>query len=130
MIAQSAAPDASRYTAQYELLRAEVLGTGCDAVRPDAVGRSRLVGLAIMLREGMPGWLSAVEAVIRTSSAPRTGDAAQSPATESAHGECRSAATSLSGVPRHDLTALLASLVLSTRRAECSSPTEGCLPCH
>jgi hypothetical protein len=130
VIAQSTAPEASHYTAQYELLRAEVLGTRCDAVRQDAAGRPRLVGLAIMLREGMPGWLNAVEAVIRTSSAPRTDDAAQSPATASAHRECGSAPKWLSGVPRHDLTALLASLVLSTRRAECSSPTEGCPPCH
>ena len=29
MIAQLAAPDAGRYTVQYELLRAQVLGTGC-----------------------------------------------------------------------------------------------------
>ena len=130
MIAQPAAPDARHYTVQYELLRAEVLGTGCDAVRPDAVGRPRLVGLAVMLREGMPGWLNAVAAVIRPSLAPRTGDPAQSPATESADGECRSAPTWLSGVLRHDLTALLASLVLSTRRVDCYSATEEGLPCQ
>jgi hypothetical protein len=129
VIARSVASDVRRYRAQYELLRAEVLGAECNAVRPE-VGRPRLVGLAIMLREGMPGWLNAVEAVIRTSSAPRTDDAAQSLATESAHAEFGSAPTWLSGVPRHDLTALLASLVLSTRRAECSSPPEGSVPCH
>jgi len=129
VIAQLAAPDASRYTAQYELLRAQVLGTGCDAVRPDAVGPPRAVGLAIMLREGMPGWLNAVEAVIRPSLVPSTGDAAQPPATQSARSACGSASAWRSGVPCHDLTALLASLVLSTRRVECSSATEEGVPC-
>jgi hypothetical protein len=130
VIAQAGAPDAGHYTAQYELLRAEVLGTGRDALRPEAVGRPRLVGLAIMLREGMPGWLNAIEAVIRTSLAPSAANAGRSPAMASAEAKRGAAPGWLAGVPRHDLTALLASLVLSTRRVECASPREECLPCH
>ncbi len=130
MIAAAATPDAKQYTVQYELLRAQVLGAGSDAVRPHAVGQPRAVGLALMLREGMPGWLKALEAVMRASLAPRTHDAAHSPTTQSPDGECGSAPAWLLGVPRHDLTALVASLVLSTRRVECSSPTEECVPCH
>jgi len=128
VIAQPAAHDASHYTVHYELLRAQVLGAGRDAVRPDAMGQPRLVGLAIMLREGMPAWLDALKAVIRPSLAPSSSDAARSPATESP-GSYGSVPAWLFGVPRHDLTALLASLVLSTRRVEGASSTEGYRPC-
>jgi hypothetical protein len=127
VIAPSAAPDAGHYTVHYELLRAEVLGVGRDAMQPDAVGRPRLVGLAIMLREGMPGWLDALKAVIRPSLAPSPSDAAQWPARQSP-GSDASVPAWLFGVPRHDLAALLASLVLSTRRVDYSSPTEDV--CH
>lgn len=129
MIAAAAAPDAKHYTLQYERLRAQVLGAASDAVRPEAVGPPRAVGLALLLREGMPGWLKALEAVMRASLAPRTDDAAHSPTTPSPGGDS-SASPWLSGMPRHDLTALLASLVLSTRRVEGASPREEYRPCH
>lgn len=130
MIPESATPEARRYTTQYELLRAQVLGTGCDAGRAAAVEQRRGVGLAIMLREGMPGWLNAVEAVIRPLLASNNGVAEHASAVQSAVGEYGSAPTWLSGVRRQDLAALLASLVLSTRRVEGSSPAEGGMPCR
>ena len=63
MIADAIQFHAAQYTVQYELLRSEVLGAKCDAVRTGAAGRPRAVGLALLLREGMPGWLKAVETV-------------------------------------------------------------------
>lgn len=97
--------------------------------RSDLAAQPRGVGLALLLREGMPGWLKAVDAVIRASVAQHTAPAVRPPAPGRPAGHSITP-TCLSGVPRHDLTALLASLVLSTRRVDCSSATEGCVPCH
>jgi hypothetical protein len=85
------------------------------------------VGLALLLREGLPGWLKAVDAVIRESVTQHTATAVRPPAPECPVGH---SITPVSGVLRHDLTALLASLVLSTRRVNCCSPTEECVPCQ
>ena len=123
MIAEAVVVDPRPYTAQYELLRARVIGAQCEAMRPDAVGQPRGVGLALLLREGMPGWLKAVEAVIRASSAARTVDAGGS-ALPRQSAEDTDAPAWPFGVPRRDLTTLLASLVLSTHSLE-RSPTEG-----
>jgi len=95
-----------------------------DAPRPETAAQPRGVGLALILREGMPGWINAIDAVIRASRTERTMGTGQPSAPE------RPAARSvsspwLSGVQRHDVTTLLASLVLSTHRAECSSQKEG-----
>ena len=119
----------TQYTVQYELLRSDVLGAKCDAVRSSTAGRPRPVGLALLLREGMPGWLKAVETVIRTSMALRTTDTGESLASEPLS-RCESVPAWLSGMPRHDLTTLLASLVLSTRRLENSSSREGYRSCQ
>jgi len=84
-----------------------------------------------MLREGMPGWLKAVEAVIRASApAARTSEAVRSPLPQQGAGYAWAPAAWPSAMPRHDLTTLLASLVLSTRRLERSSPREAYQSCH
>lgn len=129
MIAEVTQFHTTQYTVQYELLRSEVLGAKCDAVRSSAAAWPRAVGLALLLREGMPGWLKAVETVIRTSTALRTTDAADSLASEPLS-RYESVPAWLSGVPRQDLTTLLASLVLSTRRLENSSSREGYRSCQ
>ena len=49
MIVEAAAIDTTPYTMQYELLRAQVFGTAND------MGPRRGIGLAVLLREGMPG---------------------------------------------------------------------------
>jgi len=82
----------------------------------------RGVGLALLLREGMPGWLNAIDAVIRASLAQRTIGAGQ-PSTPERPVACITSLW-LSGVQRHDVTTLLTSLVLSTR-LERSSQKEG-----
>jgi hypothetical protein len=79
----------------------------------------------------MPGWLKAVEAVIRAflASPAAAATSSQSPAPGSRGGDAAPPAW-MSDVPRHDLTSLLANLVLSTRQHERSSRMEGYQPWH
>lgn len=125
MIIEANSPDVTQYTAQYELLRSQVIGAcGGEAAQPEMAAQPRGVGLALILREGMPGWLIAIAAAIRASQAERTKGTGQPSAPE------RLAACSLtsqwpSGVQRHDVTTLLTSLVLSTHHVERASQKEG-----
>jgi hypothetical protein len=111
-ITKAEAIDVTRYTVQYELLRTQVIGATNDMVRAgEAVPRG--IGLALLLREGMPGWLKAVDAVMRASPALQ--------ATNSPHGDGQPALphtvapVSLWSAQLPDVITLLASLVLSTR---------------
>lgn len=123
MISDAGWVDAGRYTAQYELLRSQVIGARCGTAQPDA-GQPRGVGLALMLREGMPGWLKAIAAVIRASTAARASETVETAPSQPVAGQTCAPAW-LSGVPRQDLTALLTSLVLSTRSVEQASSSKG-----
>lgn len=124
MIVQTEALTASQYAVQYEVLRAQVSAAPRELALGRAASQPRGIGLALLLREGMPGWLRAVAAMLRASLAP--------PAAAIGGGappaENRAADPTL---PRtlpyahHDLTILLASLVLSTRQPAGLSPTEG-----
>ena len=124
MIAEAGLVDTSRYTAQYELLRSQVIGARCEAPRQDAVAQPRGVGLALMLRDGMPGWLKAITTVLRESTAVHIPDAVEAARAQPSARDTFAPAW-LSGVPRQDLTALLTSLVLSTRPVERASSREG-----
>jgi hypothetical protein len=119
--------DAMPFTAQYELLRSQVIGAASDAPQRDLGAHPCGVGLALLLREGMPGWLNAIDAVIRASLVQRTMDTPPAPEHPA---ECSIASPWLSGVQRQDITSLLTSLVLSTRRVERSSPREGYRSCQ
>lgn len=114
MIVEGVMLDTMQYTVQYELLRSQVIGTGWDVARGNPAGRPRGVGLALLLSEGMPGWLKTVEAVLRASLASRAVDSPCPSPHDSSTG-CRAAPVWLSSVQRHEVTTLLASLVLSTR---------------
>ena len=75
MIVEAATIDVTQYTVQYELLRSQVIDpTGNPARGDKAADQPRGVGLALLLSEGMPGWLKTVGAVIRTALAPRVAD--------------------------------------------------------
>lgn len=111
-----------QYSAQYELLRSQIIRG--DAARTDLAAQPRGVGLALLLHEGMPGWLNAIDGVIRMSLAQRSPDVGQPPAPECPT-VCSVAPPWLSSVQRHTLTTLLTSLVLSTRRVDRSSPMQG-----
>lgn len=130
MIIEATSLDVTQYTTQYELVRSQVIGaTGADAPRPALLVQPRGVGLALLLREGMPGWLNAIDAVIRASLVQQTSVAGQElPPQGSA--ACSMTSLWLSGVQRHDVTTLLTSLVLSTHRVGRSSLKEGYLSCQ
>lgn len=131
MIAEAAALEPTQYAVQYELLRSQVIGARSDQTAASSAGQRCGVGLALLLREGLPSWLTAIDAVIRASlaSAATATDAAKPPVAASLTGD-REVPSWLCGVQRHDITTLLASLVLSTRDLQRSSQTEGCHPCH
>jgi len=114
MIVAGTMLDAMQYTVQYELLRSQVIGTVGDVARGNIGGQARGIGLALLLSEGMPGWLKAVEGVLGASLAPRAVDSPD-PAPHEGSTGCSTAPVWLSSLQRNEVTALLASLVLSTR---------------
>ena len=99
---------------QYELLRSQIIGTMGNVAQGNTAGQPRGIGLALMLSEGMAGWLKAVEAVLRASLAPRALDSS-GPSPHEGSPRCSAAPVWLSGVQLHHISTLLASLVLSTR---------------
>lgn len=109
MIVESAKLDTAQYAVQYELLRAQVIGSAGNSA-----GQARGVGLALLLSEGMPGWLKTVEAVLRASVVSRAADSPD-PSLHELPPQNSAVPAWLSSVHRNEVTALLASLVLSTR---------------
>jgi len=120
MIVEAARLDVTHYTVQYELLRFQVIGSAGNAA---LAGQPRGVGLALFLSEGMPGWLRTVETVLRTAHAPRAADATD-PAPHEGSPQTSATPAWLSSV-RHEVTRLLASLVLSTRPVAHQALREG-----
>ena len=114
VIIEGARLDARQYTLHYELLRSQVIETVWNVGGRTTVDQPRGIGLALLLSEGMPGWLKAVEMVLRTSLAPREVDS-PAPSPQRSSAVCSAAPTWLPSVQRHEITSLLASLVLSTR---------------
>jgi len=114
MIVEAATTDVTQYTVQYELLRSQVIDPTRNSARGyKAADQPRGVGLALLLSEGMPGWLKTVGAVIRTALAPRVADFRDLAPQEGSR-QSSAAPVWLSSV-RRQVTTLLASLVLSTR---------------
>jgi hypothetical protein len=115
VIAEAAAIDTTRYTMQYELLRAQVFGTAND------MGLRRGIGHAVLLREGMPGWLKAVDAVMFASPVLQATNSPRSD--EQPVLRHSSEPVTPWHAQLHDVIKLLASLVLSTRYFAEVSPT-------
>lgn len=121
MIVEPAELDATQYAVQYELLRSQVISTAGDVARGSSTNQRRGVGLALLLSEGMPGWLKTVETVLRAALTPRAADF-RDPEPQESSPQSSAAPAWLSSVWLHEVTTLLASLVLSTRPiAHCSS---------
>ena len=120
MIVEATKLDLTQYTVQYELLRFQVIGSPGNVVLAD---QPCGVGLALFLSEGMPGWLRTVETVLRTALAPRAVDATD-PALHERSPQTSATPVWLSSV-RHEVTRLLASLVLSTRPVANQTVREG-----
>lgn len=128
MIVNAVPLEAGQFTAQYELLRSHVIGAAGDGVQRELGAHPRGVGLGLLLREGMPGWLNAIAAVIRASAAKQITTIPPPPAEPPAGRGV--ASPRLSSAQRQDMTALLTDLVLSTRRVERSSTREGFPSCR
>lgn len=66
MIVEAAKLDITQYTVQYELVRSQIIGPAENVMAGEiATGQRGGVGLALLLNEGMPGWLRTVETVRR-----------------------------------------------------------------
>ena len=128
--------DVTRYATQYELLRSQFTSAasgGTDAAC--AVMQPRGAGLALLLREGLPAWMRAVRQVLNASVAlPPSNDVLTSigspPVAVGAPDNTVSSASVLPSAQRRDVTTLLASLVLSTRRWVDSAPRQEYRPCR
>src|SRR5947209_5006374 len=114
MIVKAAKLDAVQYSVQYELLRSQVIGTAGSVTQGSIAGQTRGIGFALLLSEGMPGWLKTVESVLRASLAPRPVDS-PGPALSETMPRPGAARVWLPTVLRDEVTMLLASMVLSTR---------------
>lgn len=128
MIIAAISIDTTQFTAQYELLRSQVVAAAGDAPQTGLGAQRRGVGLGLLLRDGMPGWLNAIDAVICGAEAQRPLGASTLPPAEPP-AERSIAPPWLSGQCQ-DITALLTSLVLSTRRAERSLSPKEYWPCQ
>jgi hypothetical protein len=125
MIADVATLDATQYSAQYELHRSQVVGTVWGVNQANTAGVTRGIGLALLLSEGMPGWLKTVESVLRVSVAPRTVDYLD-PSLRDTVPQYSAAPGWPPAMLRDEVTTLLASLVLSTRPLARSSSKGEC----
>jgi hypothetical protein len=121
--------DTMQFTAQYELIRSQVINAARDAPHRYLGAQPRGVGIGLLLREGMPGWLGKIDSVIRASLSRWPMDAPL-PKPAEPLAECSIGSPWFSGVQRQDITTLLTSLVLSTRLVDPSSPTEGYRSCQ
>lgn len=128
-------PNVTQYATQYELLRSQFTGAanvtdvGCAVLQP------RGTGLGLLLGEGMPAWIGALRQVLHACVAPSGAGAIGSPAKGAtsigsypaavgAPEVTVSSASLLPSAQRRDVTALLASLVLSTCRWVGSAPRQ------
>jgi hypothetical protein len=111
---EAAGLDAMYYAGQYEMLRSQVIGIAGDVACKSAAGQPRGIGLALFLNEGMPGWLKTVEQVLRDSSgAPAA--SLPDPCRQQDLRRYSAVPVWVPNLQRHQVTTLLASLVLSTR---------------
>jgi hypothetical protein len=138
------AVDVAQYAAQYEMLRSQVIGAVSGWGAGDAVVQPRGAGLALLLREGLPAWMRAVRQILHAAatSPGASGGPTQSPTTAAVHPiASRSMATDtrdttslspavLPVAHRRDVSALLASLVLSTHGLAGAASRQEYSPCR
>lgn len=136
--------DVRRYTQEYERLRSQVNGLLPSPAL--ATPPARGIGLALLLRDGLPAWLRAVRQVL--SEVAASAGAALSPALLPAHGAppvnqapspaddgdgtgvSMSSSALVEPARQRDITSLLASLVLSARRTADAASIKEPDPCH
>lgn len=109
------------YTAHYEVLRTQMTGAG----EPTGPSRLRIpgVGLAVLLQQGLPAWIDAVDDLTASSAkdgAPSSGACVDSDPMLRATDGRRAFPLASDIVPvaqQPEITRLLAALVLSTMRS-------------
>ena len=120
MVARCEAP-LGAYTAHYEALREQM--TGAAASTASVRLRSRGVGLAVLLQDGLPAWLDAVTDLVAASSAASS--VASPVSVERPIGAVIPIALDADLLPpaqQSEFTRLLAALVLSAVRSSCRIP--------
>ena len=128
------------YAREYERLRSQVNGASPERQCAVANPPSRGIGLALLLRDGLPAWIQAVRQVLSQAAASAVGNAGAvpspraPPALPAAGADCSGAPNAPSALleigRQRDLTTLLASLVLSARRTADAAPIKEPSPCH
>lgn len=132
----AAAVDVTRYAQEYERLRSQIGPASLQRAFEPATPPVRGVGLALLLRDGMPAWIRAVHQVMSEAAtgAGGIGNQAPAPRATATSADGGGAATSSSALietgRQRDLTSLLASLVLSARRTTEARSTKELSPCH
>lgn len=136
--------DVRRYAQEYERLRSQVSAASSERPFGAATPPARGIGLALLLRDGLPAWLRAVRRVLCEAAASAAGNAAAAPSSsprappanpppapgaEGSSVPMSSSALIETGRQR-DLTTLLASLVLSARRTSEAASMKEHSPCH
>jgi len=106
--------DPMQFTVQYELLRSQAVGRVGNLPSANSAGQARGIGLALLLSEGLPGWIRTVAEVLRASPAVTSRNGTDT----LSHDDRRPFSIApgwMSSVQLHQITKILASLVLSTR---------------
>jgi hypothetical protein len=140
MTAAADVADAGRYTQEYERLRSQVNGVSPGQLF--ATPPVRGIGLALLLRDGLPAWMRAVRQVLSQAAASAASNApapsqSRAPPAIAPAASADGSGVSISSSPlveparQRDVTTLLASLILSARRttSDAASMKEPS-PCH
>lgn len=113
--------DAGAYTAQYEALRAQMTAGN---VRGGASGAcARGIALAVLVQDGVPAWLAAVEPLLSIRPAVAVGPALERAAPAEPQPARAVAPDVLPPAQQGEVTLLLAALVLSTARSARRDPS-------
>jgi hypothetical protein len=138
--------DVTRYAQEYERLRSQIgaASTGRPfGPAPPPPGHG--IGLALLLRDGLPAWIRAVRHVLSQAAASAYGSAGAAVPSHSARafpaiplpgaggdgsGVSMSSSPLVEPARQRDVTTLLASLVLSARRTADSASMKEPSPCH
>lgn len=115
-------PEASSYTAHYEALRTRMIAADARAGMPDHHVRG--VALAVLLQNGLPAWLAAVEPILsRRPAITEAIRAAVTPPVLDARRSLPALAPEVLPVAQHaEVMQLLVALVLSAARSTHRDP--------
>jgi hypothetical protein len=133
--------ETTQYAQEYERLRSQINGASRERPLGPAPPPVRGIGLALLLRDGLPAWIRAVRQVLSDAAARAGGNAAAAPSPRASPAIALPAAggdggVSIASIPlieparQRDLTTLLASLVLSARRSTDPASIKEPSPCH